>query len=119
MRRAAIRWLMALFVASVIVACSRSSVDTREVRSVIGDDAVVLLSTAECGFCNRQREDFRAWGVAFREYDVQTSDVGADAYRMLRARGVPIVIVGDERVHGYAPGRVRELLRDAGLLGGR
>jgi glutaredoxin len=100
-----------------IAACTRTAaVDEAALRAVVGDTPVVLLSAAWCGYCSRQREDFRRWGVAFDELDVEDDPAGARAYALLRGRGVPIVLVNEHRIRGYAPPRVRELLAESGLL---
>jgi glutaredoxin len=100
-----------------LAGCMRlAPVDEAALRAVVGDRPVVLLSATWCGYCSKQRADFTDWGVAFDEYDVETSDAGARAYALLRGRGVPIVLVHEHRVHGYAPPRVRELLGEAGLM---
>jgi glutaredoxin len=98
-------------------ACTRpAAIDEAALRAIVGDTPVVLLSAAWCGYCARQRDDFRRWGVAFDELDVEDDPVGARAYALLRGQGVPIVLVNEHRVRGYAPPRVRELLAESGLL---
>jgi mycoredoxin len=100
-----------------IAACARPvAVDEAALRATVGDTPVVLLSAAWCGYCARQRDDFHRWGVAFDEFDVEADGVGARAYALLRGRGVPIVLINEHRIHGYAPPRVRELLAESGLL---
>ena len=101
-----------------VAACARpgAGVDEATLRAVVGSTPVVLLSAAWCGYCSRQREDFHRWGVAFDELDVEDDPAGARAYALLRGRGVPIVLVNEHRIRGYAPPRVRELLAESGLL---
>ncbi|SRR5690349_14421642 len=100
-----------------LAACARPApVDEAALRATVGDQPVVLLSAEWCGYCARQREDFRRWGVAFDELDVESDPAGSRAYALLRGRGVPIVLVNEHRIHGYAPPRVRELLAESGLL---
>ena len=109
--------LLAALACAGLAACApRAPVDEAELRAVVGDEPIVLLSAAWCGYCNKQRADFERWGVDFVEHDVETSDAGDRAYALLRARGVPIVLVNDQRIHGYAPSHVRELIEDASLL---
>ena len=103
---------------AAVAACARPAggVDEAALRAVVGDAPVVLLSAAWCGYCARQRDDFRRWGVDFTELDVEADGAGARAYAMLRGRGVPIVLVNEHRIRGYAPPRVRELLAESGLM---
>jgi glutaredoxin len=98
-----------------IAACS-SKVDQSELRKEVGSAPVVLLSTAWCGYCKKLRSSLREWGVAFEEIDVERSAKGQRAYHMLNGRGVPILLIGEDAVHGYSPNKARELLFAAGLM---
>ncbi|MGE3295903.1 MAG: glutaredoxin domain-containing protein [Porticoccaceae bacterium] len=63
---------------------------------------VVMYSTARCGYCRKARAYFRANGIAFTDYDVETSDKGRRDYRRMGARGVPVILVGDKRMMGFS-----------------
>lgn len=100
-----------------VAACARPEpADEAALRAIVGQAPVVLLSAAWCGYCSRQRDDFGRWGVEFDELDVEADPAGARAFALLRGRGVPIVLVNEHRIHGYAPPRVRELLAESGLV---
>lgn len=105
-----------LLVASLLAGCQRSGVDHVALRDIVGNDSVVLLSTAWCGYCRKLRGDLATWGVPFRELDVEASDAGARAWTLLGARAVPVLLVDRDIQHGYAPGSTRRLLQRAGLL---
>lgn len=64
--------------------------------------AVVLYSTQRCGFCRKARAHFHARGIPFTEYDVETTDRGARDFQRLGGRGVPIILIGDERMDGFS-----------------
>lgn len=104
---------LALLVA-LLVACA-SGVDHAALRAEVGDKPVVLLSTAWCGYCRKLRADLKNWDVPYNEIDVERSDAGQRAYALLGGRGVPILLVGDQVVHGYSPKRARELMGEAGI----
>lgn len=70
---------------------------------------VVLYSTAWCGYCRKAREYFRAKGIAYSEYDVETSDKGRQDYARLGARGVPVILVGGKRLNGFSPQAFEQL----------
>lgn len=72
---------------------------------------VVLYSTQRCGFCRKARAHFRAHGIPFTEYDVETTDRGARDFRRLGGRGVPIILIGDERMDGFSAPRFDRLYR--------
>ena len=55
-------------------------------------------------------------GVAFREYDVERSETGRREYKRLNGKGVPIILVGDQRMDGFDRSRLEVILRKNGLL---
>ncbi len=55
-------------------------------------------------------------GVAFREYDVERSKTGRREYKRLNGKGVPIILVGDQRMDGFDRSRLEVILRKNGLL---
>ena len=48
------------------------------------------------------------------ELDVEKSAEGKQEYRELKGRGVPIILVGDQRMNGYDQARLEGMLRAAG-----
>lgn len=90
-----------------------------EVTSVGGDTvdrSVTLLSATWCGVCKRAKEHLRARGVSFTEHDVEKSGIGKSEYKRLNGKGVPIILVGQQRMNGFSATGLDKLLRDAGLL---
>ena len=96
---------------TALSACGR---DPAALRAEVGSAPVVLLSTAWCGYCRKLRGDLASWGVEYVEFDVEASHEGRNAYELVGGRGVPILLVGDEVVHGYSPQRARELIAATG-----
>jgi len=97
-------------------ACEPSATVTPGLRAAVGESKVVLLSASWCGYCKRARSDFRAWGVQFRELDVETSDAGRRAYALIGQRVVPILLIGNRQLYGYSSATVRAALAEAGAL---
>jgi glutaredoxin len=83
-------------------------------RNSTGDDGIVMLSAEWCGYCKALRLELDGMGVDYRELDIETSEEGELAFQAVRARGVPVLVVGQEIVRGYNPERARELIRAAG-----
>jgi len=104
---------LALLLAQV-AACA-GGVDHAALRVEVGSKPVVLLSTAWCGYCRKLRADLNNWDVPYDEIDVEQSDAGQRAYELVGGHGVPILLVGDQVVHGYSPKRARELIGEAGI----
>ncbi|WP_440221777.1 glutaredoxin family protein [Dokdonella sp. MW10] len=98
----------------VLVACGR--VDNSALRAEIGSEPVVMLTTAWCGYCAKMRTQLDSWGVRYTEVDVEADASGQRAFRLANGRGVPILVIGDETIHGYSPDRAHKALASAGLL---
>ena len=62
---------------------------------------VVLYTTAWCGYCAALRQQFAAANIEFTEYHVEKSLSGQMGFWALRARGVPVSVVGPDIIYGY------------------
>lgn len=111
-----VRAVIVAMLALGLLACGSGTIVAGDVRALVGPMPVVLLSTSWCGYCRKAHADFTAWGVEFREFDVETSDIGRRAYARIGIRGVPILLIGDKQIAGYSASRVRGLLAEAGAL---
>ncbi len=65
--------------------------------------AVALLATQWCGYCAKMREFLAAQGIAYTEYDVETTVEGRALMARVQGGGVPVLLVGEDVVHGYDP----------------
>ncbi len=65
--------------------------------------SVVMYSAVWCGICKNAKRYFNQNGIAFKEYDIETSAKGRRDYKKLRGRGVPIILVGKKRINGFTP----------------
>jgi glutaredoxin len=75
---------------------------------------VKMLATSWCGYCARARAYLNSRGIPFEELDVEKSARGKQEYRALKGRGVPIILVGDQRMNGYDQARLEGMLRAGG-----
>ena len=55
-------------------------------------------------------------GIPFVEYDVERDEIGKREYKKLNGRGVPVILVGNQRMNGFSAPSLEKLLRNAGLL---
>jgi mycoredoxin len=62
---------------------------------------VSLYATEWCGYCARTRELLAERKVPYREFDIEKSAEAAHRFQQLRGRGVPVLVVGDEVIHGF------------------
>jgi glutaredoxin len=77
---------------------------------------VKILSTTWCGVCKKAKTYSSQKGVAFREYDVERREAGRRKYKRLNGKGVPIILVGDQRMDGFNGPKLEAILRKNGLL---
>lgn len=75
---------------------------------------VTIYTTASCGFCKKAVAYLRKRSVPFIEHDVERSTTGRLDYQRLNGRGVPIILVGSQRMDGFSEPRLEALLKKAG-----
>ena len=71
--------------------------------SAAEDGPIVMYSTSWCGVCRTTRDFFEAEDIDYVEYDIERSEKRYREYSELGGRGVPLVKIGDETIHGYNP----------------
>ena len=76
---------------------------------------VTLYSTSWCGYCRQARQHFAKRGVRYDERDVEASAAARREYHQLGARGVPVILVGRQRMDGFDAARMDRLLKAEGL----
>lgn len=72
-------------------------------------DKVILYATAWCGYCKAAREFMDKNNIAYHEYDIEKSTEGKKQYDSLGVRGVPVMLINDQIVHGYNPEKIMQL----------
>lgn len=71
---------------------------------------VVLYATSWCGYCQRARDFFAHNDVDYIEYDIDESKEGRRQFNKLRGRGVPLILVGREKIRGWNATAVKAAL---------
>lgn len=66
-------------------------------------DEVILYATAWCGYCQKTREFFRKNNIAYVEYDIEKSERRRREHKRLGGKGVPLVTINGNIIHGYNP----------------
>ena len=72
---------------------------------------VVVYSTQWCPYCRKARAYFERHKIAHVEYDIEASAQNRARYQALNGRGVPLIIVGDKRLHGFSVQSFENLLK--------
>lgn len=62
---------------------------------------VIMYSTSWCGYCRAAALHFRKNNIPFTEHDIEKSEKAALEYKKLNGRGVPIILIGDQRMNGF------------------
>jgi glutaredoxin len=71
--------------------------------------SVVMFSAEWCGYCRKARHYLQANGVAFRERDVEKDPAARREYDRLGGSGLPLILVGDQRLRGFSEEGFRRL----------
>lgn len=72
---------------------------------------VVMYSASWCGVCRKAKRYFEENGIAYTAYDIETSSKGKADFRRLGARGVPVILVGRQRMNGFSVAGFEKLYR--------
>ena|SRR5580765_5973084 len=75
---------------------------------------VKMYATSWCPYCAKARTYFSRRGIAYVEVDIEKSREGRAEYDRLGARGIPVILVGQQRMNGFSEARLSQLLTDAG-----
>ena len=73
--------------------------------------SVELYTTTWCPWCKKAREYFNTRGIAFTERDIEKATGAREKkYGLDRDKRVPVAIIGDRLVRGYAPAQYQAAL---------
>jgi glutaredoxin len=88
---------------------------TSKAATAHGSAQVVLYSAVWCKYCQQAKAYFAGRGLRYEERDVEASPGARREYEQLGGRGVPVILVGRQRMDGYSQGRLESMLRAEGL----
>ena len=75
---------------------------------------VTMYSTDWCPYCRKARDYFARNGVRYAELDIEKSPAAKAEYDRLGGRGVPLILVGSQRMSGFGEERLAQMLKAAG-----
>jgi glutaredoxin len=79
-----------------------------------GAAAITFYSTAWCPHCKRARSYFAQKGLEVREVDIEASEDGMREFREFGGQGVPLILVGEQRMRGFDAAAMDRLLAPQG-----
>ncbi len=74
-------------------------------------NSVVMYSTSWCGYCRQARRYFKSKGIKYVEHDIERSRLAKRAYDRLGGNGVPLIVVGENKMSGFSVRRFDRLYR--------
>jgi glutaredoxin len=77
-------------------------------------ERVRVYTTSWCGYCKQVKAHLAARRVPFDEIDVETSDSGRREFASIGGRGVPVVLVGSQRMDGFGAEALDAMLARGG-----
>jgi glutaredoxin len=61
-----------------------------------------MYATAWCPYCAKARAYFSQSGIAYTERDIERSAAAYAEFKRLGGRGVPLILVGSEKMAGFS-----------------
>lgn len=85
-------------------------VETQELSNAdFSFNNVVIYSTSWCGVCKRAKNYFNKNNIVFTEYDIERSPSARGDFKRYGGRGVPLILVGNTKMHGFSEKRFETL----------
>jgi glutaredoxin len=86
------------------------------VQTSDGQRAVAIFTTDSCTYCRAAKKFLEQKRVAYTEFNLDRSDKARQVFGMLGGRGVPLIIVGEQRLVGFDQQSLTRLLVEQGFL---
>ena len=111
--RGGVALLMAALLGLSAVVMWRSGQQQLAAADISSEHQLVFFSAPWCGYCDRARDWFDDQRVDYLEIDIERSTDNNQLWRDAGGRGVPLVLVGEQRIPGYSPDAYARALRAA------
>lgn len=63
---------------------------------------VELYVTSWCGYCKKAESYLKSNGIPYVAYDIEKDSAADKRHKELGGRGVPLIIIGSNRMNGYS-----------------
>jgi len=74
---------------------------------------VIMYSAEWCGVCKRAKKYMQENNIAFKEKDIDKSNQAKRKFKKLDGKGVPIILVGEQRMNGFRASKLEMMLKKA------
>lgn len=76
---------------------------------------VRMFMTQSCPYCKKAKAFLQQRGIPYDELDIEASGRAKAEYDRLGGKGVPVILVGKQRMDGFDAQRMERMLAGAGL----
>ena len=74
---------------------------------------VQIYTTKSCGYCKLLRRYLNARNIPYADYDIDANPDARRAFHAAGAQGVPLVVIGAQRIQGFNPVAIERALAAA------
>ncbi len=74
-----------------------------------GPTPVTMYSAKWCGVCKKAKKYFSSNNIPYQEYDIDKSAKGKKDFAKLKGTGVPIILIGNQRMNGFSPNQFESI----------
>jgi glutaredoxin len=64
---------------------------------------VEIFVTGWCGYCKKALDYMTRKGIKFVAYDIEKDSAASQRHKELGGRGVPLIIIGSNKMNGFSP----------------
>lgn len=72
--------------------------------------SVIVYSSTNCTYCKQLKQYLKDQGVDFEERNIDTNEDFADELRSMGFSSVPVTVIGENRILGMNPTRLKKAL---------
>ena len=86
-------------------------ITSKIVKTKAKSQDLIMYSASWCGYCDKARAHFYENNIRFKEYDIETSDKGRRDHENLEGRGVPFLVYGSKKMHGFSAAKFNQFYK--------
>ena len=86
----------------------------RDIPAAKAKEKVRIYTAVWCSYCKKAKAHLATRGVPYDDVDVEASERGRSEFNQLGGRGVPVILVGNQRMDGFDASGLDAMLAGAG-----
>ena len=72
-----------------------------------------IYVTSWCGYCRQAQSYMKSRGIPYVAYDIERDSAARQRHKELGGRGVPLIIIGSNKISGFSPEAVEYYLNNS------